>query len=96
MNTKWSRRAMDIAFRSEGDVAQAIKEAKEDKDPWLDEFKQWMRLSYMRDITALYKWSENMASARATHSGGCYGAINGPMLHGMDGTFRWRRRSKIL
>lgn len=55
------KEAMDMAFRSEGNVNHAIKEAQHTGDPWLDEFKQWMRMAYTRDIIGLYQWSEKMA-----------------------------------
>ncbi|MDC1202521.1 hypothetical protein N8004_00930, partial [Salibacteraceae bacterium] len=53
--------AMNIAFRSEAHVSHALKEIDRDEDPWLTEFKMWMRLAYSRDISGLYKWSERMA-----------------------------------
>jgi len=56
------QQAMDIAFRAEGNINQAIQEAKQVVDPGLDEFKQWMRLAYTRDLVGLFKWSEKMAA----------------------------------
>lgn len=54
--------ALDIAFRAEGNIGQAIQEARQSGDPLLDEFKQWMRLAYARDLVGLFKWSEKMAA----------------------------------
>ena len=53
--------AMDVAFRAEGHIGEAIKELENNSDPWLEEFKMWMRMSYARDVIGLYKWSEKMA-----------------------------------
>lgn len=52
--------AHNIAFRAEGNIAEAMKEVHHQKDPWLDEFKSWMRMAYSRDLAGLYKWSEQM------------------------------------
>ncbi len=53
--------ALDISFRVEGSINHAIKEAQNSEDPWLTEFKSWMRMAYSRDLNGLYKWSETMA-----------------------------------
>lgn len=53
--------AMDVAFRAEGRIAQAMKEMEHQEDPWLDEFKNWMRMAYSQDMSGLFKWSENMS-----------------------------------
>ena len=53
--------AMNVAFRAEGSLAQAIKELEHQEDPWLAEFRDWMRMAYSRDMSGLFKWSENMA-----------------------------------
>jgi len=55
-------KAHDIAFRSEGNLSHAIKEARHEGESWLDDFKMWMRLAYMRDLVGLYSWSEKMAA----------------------------------
>ena len=51
----------NLAFRSEGNIVHAIKEAQHEDEPWLDEFKDWMRHAWKRDIPMLYTWSEKMA-----------------------------------
>lgn len=53
--------ASKIAYRAEGNIVQAMKEAAHDDEQWLDEFKEWMRHAWKRDIPMLYKWSEGMA-----------------------------------
>lgn len=59
--------ALDIAFRVEGNINQAIKEAQNTEDVWLTEFKLWVRMAYSRDLNGLFKWSEAM-SRRARDS----------------------------
>jgi len=54
-------RAMNTAFRAEGNVHSAIREAQKTEDPWLEEFRLWMRLCYQRDLIGLFNWSEKMA-----------------------------------
>lgn len=53
--------ARNIAFRAEGNIAHAMKELNHADDPWLEEFKSWMRMAYSRDVAGLYRWSEKMA-----------------------------------
>ncbi len=53
--------AMNLAFRAEGNLQIAVKEANDKEDPWLEVFRNWMRLSYRRDMVGLYDWSEAMA-----------------------------------
>jgi DNA polymerase-3 subunit delta' len=53
--------AMNIAFRAEGDVGLALREAAGQTDPWLEPFIQWMRLAFARDMVGLFKWGEEMA-----------------------------------
>lgn len=53
--------AINTAFRSEGNISHAFKDLHHDGDPWLNEFRDFMRLAYMRDIKSLYEWSERMA-----------------------------------
>ena len=55
------QQALEIAFRAEGNIAQAIRETKQQQDPMLQDFKTWMRLAYKQDLIELYFWSENMA-----------------------------------
>ncbi|GAB5538908.1 MAG: DNA polymerase III subunit delta' [Salibacteraceae bacterium] len=54
------RDALAIAFRAEGNISSAIREANEEEEPWLMEFKSWMRLAYSRDLAGLLKWSDSM------------------------------------
>lgn len=54
-------KAIDIAFRAEGNIIEAIKEISNQIDPWLTEFKLWMRLAWSRDLVGLYDWSMKMA-----------------------------------
>ena len=56
-----AERAMNLAFRAEGNVHSATKEAQENDDPWLAEFREWMRLCYKKDLVGLFQWSEKMA-----------------------------------
>lgn len=53
--------ALEIAFRAEGNIAQAIRETRDANDPLLQEFKDWMRMAYKQDLVGLYFWSEKMA-----------------------------------
>ncbi len=53
--------ATNIAFRSEGNISHAIKDMHHEGDQWLTDFRNFMRLAYMRDIKGLYQWSEKMA-----------------------------------
>ena len=53
--------ALDIAFRSEGNVSDAMSEAIGNIDPWLEEFKLWVRLAWSRDLVGMYEWSLKMA-----------------------------------
>jgi len=55
--------ARNIAFRSEGLISAAIREANNDEEPWLDDFKGWMRMAYQRDMVGLLNWSQMMAKA---------------------------------
>ncbi|MEQ9187813.1 MAG: hypothetical protein RLP15_08760 [Cryomorphaceae bacterium] len=55
------QRAVNLAFRAEGNVHAAIKEALNNDDPWLLEFREWMRLCYKKDLIGLFNWSEKMA-----------------------------------
>ena len=57
-----SNEAMNLAFRAEGNLQAAVKEASEAGDPWLEVFRDWMRMSYRRDLHELYDWSEKMSS----------------------------------
>lgn len=56
-------RASALAFRAEGNLQLAVREALESDDPWLNAFKQWMRLAYQRDMCGLFNWSIEMAAA---------------------------------
>jgi DNA polymerase-3 subunit delta' len=54
--------AMNLAFRAEGNLQAAVKEASDAGDPWLEVFRDWMRLSYRRDLHGLFLWGEKMSS----------------------------------
>lgn len=56
-----SNEAMNLSFRAEGNLQAAVKEALDVGDPWLEVFRNWMRLSYKRDLYGLYGWSQEMA-----------------------------------
>ena len=54
-------KALDLAFRAEGNVHEAMKEAEGIVDPWLEEFKKWMRMAYVRDIGGMHNWCDKMS-----------------------------------
>jgi DNA polymerase III subunit delta' len=54
-------KAVDIAFRTEGNVFEAMKEANNEINPWLTEFKLWMRMAWGRDLVGMFDWSMKMA-----------------------------------
>lgn len=58
-----AEKAAGIAFRTMGNISEAISEAREDEDRWLELFRTWMRACYKREIHKIHLWSEGMASA---------------------------------
>lgn len=56
-------RAKALVYRAEGNLQLAVREALDADDPWLNAFKQWMRLAYQRDMCGLFNWSMEMAAA---------------------------------
>ena len=56
--------AMSIAHSSQGSLSSALKAIKDDSDErlYFDMFVQIMRLSYMRKVREMKKWSEDLSS----------------------------------
>lgn len=55
------QKAKQIAFRAEGNMYKALEEAEQHENPWMEQFRSWMRMCYMQDMVGLFKWSEGMA-----------------------------------
>ncbi|GAB4382321.1 MAG: DNA polymerase III subunit delta' [Salibacteraceae bacterium] len=78
------QKASEIAFRCEGNLQQAIIEARGDESPWFPVFQNWMRLSYKRDLAGLYSWSLDMSK----HSRDEQKAFCDFALQNLDKSFR--------